>query len=79
MPNTYTSVESITAYENVYSRNGINASLATPTFVKMFKEGDFVLKDILVMQMRKMMATTKLLKPMRLHNINVLSVLLNSI
>ena len=40
MPNTYTSVESITAYENVYSRNGINASLATPTFVKMFKEGD---------------------------------------
>lgn len=40
MPNTYTSVESITAYENVYSRNGINASLATPTFVNMFKEED---------------------------------------
>lgn len=40
MPNTYTSVESITAYENVYSRNGINASLATPTFVSQFKEGD---------------------------------------
>lgn len=40
MPNLYTSVESITAYENVYSRNAINASLATPAFVNMFNEAD---------------------------------------
>lgn len=40
MPSLYKSVESITAYENVYSNTTMNASLATATFVSMFREGD---------------------------------------
>ncbi|WP_294470266.1 RagB/SusD family nutrient uptake outer membrane protein [uncultured Bacteroides sp.] len=45
MPNFYNSVESITAYENVYDRSCINASLATPAFVRMFDEQDLRPKE----------------------------------
>ncbi len=37
MPNTYTSVESITAYENVYSRNGINYKIIKTNETSQYK------------------------------------------
>lgn len=40
LPTLYTSVESISAYENVYSSTSITASQATETFVQMFQDGD---------------------------------------
>ncbi|MDD3039887.1 RagB/SusD family nutrient uptake outer membrane protein [Bacteroides sp.] len=40
MPNLYESMESITAYENVYNNSTLKASQATEAFVKMFQEGD---------------------------------------
>ena len=40
LPNQYKSVESITAYENVYSNTTMEASQATPAFFQMFQEGD---------------------------------------
>ena len=40
LPNHYESVESITAYENVYSNATMEASRATSKFAKMFQDGD---------------------------------------
>lgn len=40
LPNHYESVESITAYENVYSNATIEASRATSKFAQMFQDGD---------------------------------------
>lgn len=40
LPNHYESVESITAYENVYSNATMEASRATSKFAQMFQDGD---------------------------------------
>lgn len=40
LPNQYKSIESISAYESVYSVTSWRASLATPTFAQMFTQDD---------------------------------------